>query len=256
MQKDDPAPVFTGPDDALDRLAEWGRQSRRLARQRDPLVKAALLGPLAHHGGLLKGQETTGLTAQTMRRIKGREDIPVAPVDTSAEVDWDGYADYLATESAMIREALGALPSTADRSPTPDDLRARLLEDLSERVRNTEISDVGYWQLTMELRGEAQDAQTPTLVLQDDWDETPESEQARAQYARILNEVADQITGFRTQGEAAFQNLNPAVLERARAELAPPSSTYLLDQEAAEQPTPDTESHGDGRSDQNRRDRR
>ncbi|MFD6465221.1 hypothetical protein [Streptomyces goshikiensis] len=202
--------------------------------------------------------KATGLTAQTMRNIKAGADVdvPVLAEDTSADVDWDGYADYLATEAVMIREALAALPSTPDRSPTLDDLRACVLENLSERVRNTEISDVGYWQLTMELRGEAQDAQIPTIVLQDDWDEKPESAEARAEYARILNEVADQLTGFRTQGEAAFQNLNPAVLKRARAELAPPPSKHLLDQEAAEQPAHDAEPHRGGRPDQNRRNRR
>ncbi|MFI6277968.1 hypothetical protein [Streptomyces sp. NPDC050988] len=248
MHQDGPAPVFTGPDEALDRLTEWGRESRSLARRRDPLVRAALTGPLAHHGGLQKGLEATGLTAQTLRRIKGRNDIPVLAKDTSAEVDWDGYADYLATEAAEIREALSRMPSAAARTPTAYELRAGLLEDLAERVRNTEISDVGYWGLTMELRNDAQDAENPVIVLQDDWRETPESTHVRAQYARILHEVADQITRFRTVGEVGFEHLDPAVLARARAELAPSASSHLVDEEDTEQPLQPTELPSEGMS--------
>ncbi|MFE6272224.1 hypothetical protein ACFVQ9_25925 [Streptomyces goshikiensis] len=254
MQKEDPAPLFTGPDDALDHLVEWGRQSRRLARRRDPLVRAALQGPLAHHGGLQKGMKATGLTAQTMRNIKAAADVAVLAEDTSADVDWDGYADYLATEAAMIREALSAMPSRSPRTPTLDDLRASLVDDLAERVRNTDISDVGYWALTLELRDDAQDAENPVLVLQDDTQEIPDSAAARSQQARILNEVADQITRFRTEGEDAFNHLDPAVLARARAELAPPPSTHLLDDEGAEHPDHPARTPRDGTSD--RRDQR
>lgn len=250
MQQDDPAPILTGPDDALDRLAEWGRESRSLAQRRDPLIKAALAGPLAHHGGLQKGLEVTGLTAQTLRRIKGRDDIPVLAKDTSAEVDWDGYADYLATEAAEIREALSRMPSAAARTPTAYELRAGLLEDLAERVRNTEISDVGYWALTLELRNEAQDAENPVIVLQDDWRETPESTHERAQYARILHEVADQITRFRTDGEAGFEHLDPAVLARARAELAPAPASQLVGEEDAKQPLHPADSPSEAKPEQ------
>ncbi|MFE3558352.1 hypothetical protein ACFXKW_26350 [Streptomyces sp. NPDC059193] len=239
MPTDDPAPILDGPEDALDRLTEWGRERRSLARRRDPLVQAALQGPLAAHGGLLRTEEATALTAQTLRRIKDRAGVTVLARDTSAEVDWDGYADYLAAESAMIREALDTLPSSGSRRepaagglrvPTLDDLRARLLQHLSERVRETEISDYGYWSLTMELRGDAEDAQIPTLVLQEDSQGGPVSTESRAQHAQILHEVADQITAFRREGEAAFDHLNPAVLERARADfVAPPLEDLLKD---------------------------
>ncbi|GGX54459.1 hypothetical protein [Streptomyces noursei] len=219
----DPAPRLLNPDDAFDRLAEWRRQYDLLMSQRDPLVKAGLSGPLSGHGGVRQAERASRLTAQTLRRIKDRDDIPLLAADHFDDVDWDEYADYLETLGTTIRRQLAALPAPADgRAFTADDLRADLLVHLAQRLRDTELTDAAHWQLTVQLRHEAQ-ADTP--VPQEEWSESTDELPLRAARARILGEVADQITAFRTEGPTAAARLDADVLARARAQLAPPSNS-------------------------------
>ncbi|MET9097136.1 hypothetical protein ABZX72_34230 [Streptomyces cyaneofuscatus] len=210
-QEQDPAPFLTDADGALDRLAEWGAQYALLMARRDPLVKAALVGPLAEHGGVRRAEHATGLTPQTLRRLKAGG-APLLERDLSSEVDWDAYADYLETMGNVIREKLDALPSTGPRAFTADDLRAELLLRIADQMRDTEISDVGLWGLTKELRQEA----------------AREGGSGGAEAAGVRTAVADQITRFRTEGTAAWGHLDAAVLERAHAELGPPPAARLL----------------------------
>lgn len=206
----DPAPVLADADTALDRLAEWGEEYALLMARRDPLVRAALTGPLSGHGDVRRAERATRLTPQTLRRLKAGA-IPLLERDFSAEVDWDAYADYLETMGRVIREQLDALPSTSPgpRAFTVDDLRSELLIRIADRIRDTEISDVGLWGLTMELRQEAARDQGPEA-------------------AGVRRDVADQITRFRTEGPAAWDHLDPAVLDRARTELGSPPAARLL----------------------------
>ncbi|MFH8257844.1 hypothetical protein [Streptomyces roseolus] len=217
----DPAPQLKGPEDAFERLAEWKQEYERLMLRRDPLVIAALRGPLAGHGGTRHAERASSLTAQTLRRVKAREDIPVLPHDYVDEVDWDEYADYLEIMGTSLRRQLAELPAPASGRPfTADDLRASRLIDLAERLRDTERTDFALWQLTLELRHAAQDR---TAVLQEEWTETADAAAMRNARAQLLTEVADQITAFRTEGPAAVGRLDPGILARARAELAPPA---------------------------------
>ncbi|MET9206760.1 hypothetical protein ABZW38_16620 [Streptomyces bacillaris] len=210
-QARDPAPFLTDTDTdtALDRLTEWGEQYALLMARRDPLVKAALTRPLSGHGDLRRVESATGLTPQTLRRLKAG-DTPLLEHDSSAEVDWDTYADYLETMGTVIREKLDALPG--ERVFTMDDLRSQLLIRIADQIRTTEISDVGLWGLTMELRQEA----------------ARETRAGNPEAAGVRTEAADQITRFRTEGLAAWGHLDPAVLDRARTELGPPPASRLL----------------------------
>ncbi|MEW1552208.1 hypothetical protein [Streptomyces tsukubensis] len=203
----DPAPRLHDPDEAFDRLAEWRDEYERLMARRDPLVRAALSGPLAGHGGVRKTERASGLTAQTLRRIMARDDIPAPPPDGLADdVDWDSYADHLETLGAALRERLAALPVPAGgRVFTADDLLAQLLLDLAQRVRDTELSDHGYWRLTVELRHEA--AATGPAVPEDGWTEPAGPAADRAVRARLCRRVADQITAYRTEGPVAARHL-------------------------------------------------
>ncbi|MFF8619253.1 hypothetical protein [Streptomyces sp. NPDC015350] len=211
----DPAPRFLSPDDAFDRLAEWRRQYELLMDQRDPLVMAALSGPLAGHGGTSKAERASGLTAQTLRRIRTREDIPVLDGTHFDEVDWDEYADYLETLGTAIRHQLETLPApAAGRAFTADDQRAALLLDLAQRLRDTELTDFAHWQLTVQLRHEAQ---ARTTVLQEEWTASADQTTLQAARAQVLEEVADQITAYRTDGPAAITRLDADVLARARS---------------------------------------
>ncbi|MFD8118629.1 hypothetical protein [Streptomyces microflavus] len=216
----DPAPVLTDTDNALDHLTEWGAQYALLMARRDPLVKAALTGPLSGHGDVRRAERATGLTPQTLRRLKAG-DAPLLEHDHSAEVDWDAYADYLETMGRVIREKLDTLPSTssAPRAFTVDDLRSELLIRIADRMRDTEISDVGLWGLAMELRQEA----------------ARESRGGSGEEAGVRTVVADQIARFRTEGTAAWDHLDAAVLDRAHAELSPPPATRLLPEPPARQ---------------------
>ncbi|MFD4397284.1 hypothetical protein [Kitasatospora sp. NPDC058478] len=224
----DPAPYLVGPDDAFDHLSEWRRQYDLLMSQRDPLVKAALCGPLSEHGGVVQAERATGLTAQTLRRIRNRDDIPLLAVDHVDDVDWDEYADYLETLGTTLRRQLSALPApTAGRAFTTDDLRADLLIRLAHRLREAEPTDAAHWQLTVQLRHEAL---AGTSVLQEEWSESADGMAQQAEQARVLNEVADQISAFRTDGPAALARLDADVLARARAEYAPPSSARFAQQ--------------------------
>ncbi|MFD4394632.1 hypothetical protein [Kitasatospora sp. NPDC058478] len=227
----DPAPRLADPEDAFDRLVEWRRQYDLLMSQRDPLVKAAVCGPLSGHGGVTQAERASGITAQTLRRIKSRDDIPLLAADHFDGVDWDEYADYLEELGSSIRRQLAALPAPEDgRAFTADDLRADLLTRLAHRLRDTELTDAAHWQLTVQLRHEA--AAGPT-VLQEDWGESAGESALQAEWARVLDEVADQITAFRTEGPAALARLDAELLDRTRAEHAPPSTAYLSQQLAA-----------------------
>lgn len=243
----DPAPRLVGPDDAFDRLVEWRRQLDLLMSQRDPLVKAALSGPLSEHGGVVQVERASRLTSQTLRKIKSRDDIPLLAADHFDDIDWDGYADYLETLGTALRHQLAALPAPADgRRFTTDDLRAAVLLDLARRLREVELTDAAYWQLTVELRHEAL-AVTP--VVQEEWSESADGTALRAERARVLNEVADQITAFRTEGPAAVARLDADVLARARAELAPSYTAHLAQHEdGAATGSPQTGAADSGRS--------
>ncbi|MEU5186983.1 hypothetical protein AB0G83_07485 [Streptomyces klenkii] len=187
--------------------------------QRDPLVKAALSGPLAEHGGATQAERASGLTAQTLRRVKNRDDIPLLAVDHFDDVDWDEYADYLETLGATLRQQLAELPASASgRTFTADDLRADLLIRLAQRLREADLTDATYWRLTVQLRHEAL-AGTP--VLQEGWNEPADGMTLRAERTRVLDEVADQISAFRTEGPAALARLDAGVLARARAKQRP-----------------------------------
>lgn len=224
----DPAPAFTDPDEAMDHLAEWGRQYKLLMARRAPLVKAALTGPLSAHGHLRQAEDATGLTAQTLRRLKLHE-VPLAGHDHSSDVDWDAYADYLETLGTVIQEQLDALPSgqSGRRAYTTDDLRARLLARLADRLRETEISDVGLWGLTVELRQEASEV---TVFYRGAGSQSDAcgGDESRAERMRVYTEVADQITAYRLDGPAASHRLDAAVLARAHADLAPPPADQLI----------------------------
>lgn len=227
----DPAPRFTGPDAAFDALADWGRKYRRLMAERDPLVRGALVGPLAGHGYITASRRATRLTRQTLTRIRSREEIPVLAEDHSLEVDWDEYADYLDALAEGIEVSLARIagPQTGEhREFTADDLRARVLRDLAARVRDTEWTDLGYWALTVSMREEAADRADPTAVLQEDSQESQEGPALRSAQARALSEVADQITRYRIEGPAAVVHLDADTLARARAHL-PMSARQLAE---------------------------
>ncbi|MEV5203209.1 hypothetical protein [Streptomyces sp. NPDC053720] len=211
----DPAPHLLGPDDAMDKLAEWGEAYALLMAQRDPLVLAALDGPLSGHGGIARAERASALTPQTLRRIKSREDIPLLAADRTDAVDWDEYADYLEALGTDLREQLAALPAPAGGRPfTTDDFRAELLLHLAGQVRDAERTDHGFWLLTLTLRHTAQ--VTPS-VLQEDWNESADSAAHRAVRAELLTEVADQITAYRVKGPAAADRLDVTALARVRA---------------------------------------
>ncbi|MFE9845802.1 hypothetical protein [Streptomyces goshikiensis] len=215
----DPAPHLLGPEDAFERLAEWQRRHELLMLQRDPLVVAALTGPLSAHGGVRQAERASGLTAQTLRRIKASEGVPILPRARFDEVDWDEYADYLETMGNSIRTALAELPAPeGGRDFTADDLRAVILADLAERLRSTELTDFAMWQLTIELRHEAQDQ---AAALPEKWVEPAATTATSAVRAQLLSEVADQISAFREMGPAAADRLHAGILARARGDLAP-----------------------------------
>ncbi|MEV8606159.1 hypothetical protein AB0465_40565 [Streptomyces griseoviridis] len=207
----DPAPFLADRVTALHRLLEWKQQYQLLMARRDPLVKAALTRALSKHGDVSQAERATGLTSQTLRRLKA-SDIPLLERDRSRDVNWGAYADYLETMGKVIREKLDALPSTGSRTSTVDDLRSELLIRIADRIRDTEISDVGLWGLTTELRQEA----------------AGEGEGRSTETTGVRTAVADQITRFRTEGPAAWNQLDAAVLDRAHAELSPPPSDRLL----------------------------
>lgn len=228
----DPAPHLT-PHDAYERLADWRRQMALLMAKRDPLVRAAVTGRL----GVPQSARASGLTPQTVRRLGGRDDIPLLGADHhSGGVDWDEYADYLETLGAAIRDQLATIPAPpGGRTHTTDDLRAELLIRLADRLRDTELSDAAHWALTVELRQEAEE--DPALaVRQEQWTESADSAAFRAERVRTLTEVADQITAYRTEGPDAIARLDAAVLARARSELAPPPSTAALGSEVDDGP--------------------
>ncbi|MFE6500788.1 hypothetical protein [Kitasatospora sp. NPDC057738] len=224
----DPAPHLTDPDDAFERLDDWRRHYDLLMSQRDPLVRAALCGPLSGHGGITQAGRASDLTAQTLRRIKDRTDIPLLADVHFDDVDWDEYADYLEALGTITRNRLAQLPApTTGRPFTADDLRAALLIRLAQRLRETEPTDAAFWQLTMQLRHEAL---AGTRVVNDGWTESVHEASSRAEEARVLNEVADQISAFRTDGPAASALLDTEVFDRVRAELAPSPSAHLARQ--------------------------
>ncbi len=118
-------------------------------------------------------------------------------------------------------------PASGRREFTADDLRAELLINLAHRLRTTDLTDIAYWRLTTELRHEAE---TGTPVPQEgEAHEQTEPSAHPEEWARVLREVADQITAYRTEGPAAASRLDPEVLARARTRLAPPPSAHLAE---------------------------
>ncbi|MFG2564643.1 hypothetical protein ACGFR6_04295 [Streptomyces sp. NPDC048567] len=182
--------------------------------ERDPLVLAALSGPLRDHGGKRQAEQASSLTAQTLRRIMSRDDIPLLAVDHFDTVDWDEYADYLETLGTAIRRQLAGLPGAAEgRAFTADDMRAETLLDLARRVRETELTDLAYWRLTLRLRHEAEGGPGSEFA-----GAQAANAATRAEWARTLTEVADQITAFRTHGPGALDRLDADMLARTRTE--------------------------------------
>lgn len=210
----DPGPHFSSPHEALDALTSWGEASRLLAAKRDGLL-AAGLAAMTDYGNVSNAATAMGLTRQTVYRIKDSKPATLTKSQADA-VDWDEYADYLDQAADDIRESLAriARPAGAERPYTADDQRAELLTQLAQAIRDTDITDVGYWALTVELRERAANWARPAIVLESDAREG--STALRSAGARDITEVADQITRFRVEGQEAVSHLDPETLARAR----------------------------------------
>lgn len=210
----DPAPHFPDPDAALDALVEWGVESRLVAARRDPLLVGALAA-LTNYGAITQVQRATGLTRQTIYRLGG-EPGPQLEQDHTDDIDWDEYADYLDTVATEIEESLARIrPAGVAPSYTADDQRAALLRGMAEQIRDTERTDAGYWALTVELRERAITWKRPTVTLEGSARRSGDGLDAAG--AQVFQDVADQITRYRTEGAAAVSHLNADTLIRSRA---------------------------------------
>ncbi|MEU8543169.1 hypothetical protein AB0C52_24830 [Streptomyces sp. NPDC048717] len=80
------------------------------------------------------------------------------------------------------------------------------------------LTDFAHWHLTTQLR---QEAQADTTVLQEDWTPSADQTALRAARTQVLDEVADQISTYRTDGPAATSRLDADVLALAGARFTP-----------------------------------
>lgn len=207
----DPAPRFEGPIAAMEALIEWGIAYRKLMAKRDFLIRGALAEHLTR--GATRDQRATritptrivraaGVTRPVITRGNNRQEIPRLDQDRCTEVDWDGYADHLDTRAAAIQSAPEKCspPHEGSRSLTAGGVKARLLRNLAERLRGTDLTDAAFWELTIELRQEIAECARAAPGFREDWRE-PESERSlRRNRAELCREVADQITQYRING--------------------------------------------------------
>ncbi|MFI1205615.1 hypothetical protein ACH4VR_40375 [Streptomyces sp. NPDC020883] len=210
----DPPVWFDDPELAYDALVAWAEESAHLEDRRDPLVRGALR-VFEDHGDVARVHRATKLSRSTIERIeKSASQVPAA-----AEHHWPDlllYAGVLRAQAERARERarLEKDPKTANL------LRVEgvVLDSLAERVKAADYLDDAQLQaLAARLRRSAAAARRP-------FTDTYEGRHPRDPQFRALDEmeaghytaVAEQITQFRLRGDAAFDDLDPALVEESR----------------------------------------
>jgi hypothetical protein len=212
----DPAVHFELPEDAFDALSAWGRDRAALDDRRDPLVLGALR-VLPERGADTIVQRTTGISRSTIARIEaaGRG----TPAVTKAHFpDLLLYAGVLRVRADRAQaQANGLGPQDREEQMRLLLVSAALLR-VAQRVEDTPPQDLDMQQVAAEFRRDAADVRSGDT---DTYDgpirPTPEQLAQSRAVADVLDEVAEQITRFRLRGDAAFDGIDPELVEAARA---------------------------------------